>query len=142
MSAYAIETTMMPKPKVRITGMKLAVVCILVTELCERLTYYSVVANMVLYCTSKLKYTSDDASFVTLIFSGKYFVCFFWYTIVVYNDLIRFNNNDLLLLETSAWTCSGTNDVHTTYLVNVNSACYCPYRTYRCRSSLRTLILP
>ena len=51
------------------------VVSILVTELCERLTYYSVVANMVLFCTSVLKFTSDDASVVTLVFAGK--TCFF-----------------------------------------------------------------
>ena len=47
------------------------VLSILVTELCERLTYYSVVANMVLFCTSVLKMKSDDASVVTLVFSGK-----------------------------------------------------------------------
>ena len=44
---------------------------VLVTELCERLTYYSVIANMVLFCTSVLDFTSDDASVVTLVFAGK-----------------------------------------------------------------------
>ena len=46
------------------------VLTILLTELCERLTYYSVVANMVLFCTSVLDMSSDDASVVTLIFAG------------------------------------------------------------------------
>ena len=49
----------------------LVVVCILLTELCERLTYYSVVANLVLYCTSTLELPSSGASTVTLVFSGK-----------------------------------------------------------------------
>lgn len=48
--------------------------CILVMELCERLTYYSVVANMVLFCSSKLKYSDDDASVITLVFSGTVFI--------------------------------------------------------------------
>lgn len=57
--------------KVSMKGKKLCVViCILMTELCERLTYYSVVANLVLFCTSKLNLPSTDASTVTLVFSG------------------------------------------------------------------------
>ena len=61
---------------VRLSGDKLlVVVCILLCELCERLTYYSVVANLVLYCTSTLKLPSSDASSVSLIFSGT-FCCF------------------------------------------------------------------
>ena len=56
----------------KITGKRMFVVAsILATELCERLTYYSVVANMVLFCTSELNFSSDDASVVTLVFSGK-----------------------------------------------------------------------
>lgn len=50
---------------------KLAVVlCILATELCERLAYYSVVANLVLYCTSVLGYSSNDAATISLVFTG------------------------------------------------------------------------
>lgn len=45
---------------------------ILTTELCERLTYYSIVANMVLFCTTTLNFTSLEASTVTLVFGGKY----------------------------------------------------------------------
>ncbi|XP_060577715.1 solute carrier family 15 member 4-like [Ruditapes philippinarum] len=59
----------------KITGERLFVVAsILVTELCERLTYYSVVANMVLFCTSELNFSSDDASVVTLVFSGTVYL--------------------------------------------------------------------
>ncbi|KAL3877174.1 hypothetical protein ACJMK2_034920 [Sinanodonta woodiana] len=50
------------------------VVCILLTELCERLTYYSIVANMVLFCTSKLRMTSDEASNVNWVFSGTVYI--------------------------------------------------------------------
>lgn len=64
------------KPPGKITGKRLFVVStILLTELCERLTYYSVVANMVLFCTSVLKYTSDEAALVTLIFAGIVLCC-------------------------------------------------------------------
>jgi dipeptide/tripeptide permease len=48
----------------------LVVICILLCELCERLTYYSCVANLVLYCTSKLDMLSSSATTVSLIFSG------------------------------------------------------------------------
>ncbi|XP_053384813.1 solute carrier family 15 member 4-like [Mercenaria mercenaria] len=61
--------------EVKLTGQRLFVVAsILVTELCERLTYYSVVANMVLYCTAKLDYNSDQASVITLVFSGTVYL--------------------------------------------------------------------
>ncbi|XP_045211600.2 solute carrier family 15 member 4-like isoform X2 [Mercenaria mercenaria] len=67
--------TVPSKPKGKITGQRLFVVAsILVTELCERLTYYSVVANMVLFCTSELGYTSEQASVVTLVFSGTVYL--------------------------------------------------------------------
>lgn len=63
------------KPKGKITGLRLFVVAsILVTELCERLTYYSVVANMVLFCTSELNFSSEQASVVTLVFSGTVYL--------------------------------------------------------------------
>ena len=48
------------------------VLSILVLELCERLTFYSVVANMVLFCTSILKMSSDQASVVTWVFAGNF----------------------------------------------------------------------
>lgn len=69
------QEIMQETPKKGITRERLFVVLsILVTELCERLTYYSVVANMVLFCTSMLKMSSDDASVVTLIFSGTVYI--------------------------------------------------------------------
>ncbi|VDH95549.1 solute carrier family 15 (peptide/histidine transporter), member 3/4 [Mytilus galloprovincialis] len=52
----------------------LVVVCILMCELCERLTYYSCVANLVLYCTSKLELPTSTATTVSLIFSGTVFI--------------------------------------------------------------------
>ncbi|KAL4232606.1 hypothetical protein ACF0H5_007296 [Mactra antiquata] len=51
-------------------GRLLVVGCILVTELCERMTFYSVTANMVLFCTSVLKFDSESASLITQVFGG------------------------------------------------------------------------
>nr|KAG5685478.1 hypothetical protein BaRGS_013089 [Batillaria attramentaria] len=66
------------KPKM--TGKKLVVVaCILLTEMCERMTYYSVVANMVLYGTSVLKYGSTASADIANIFSGRYYYCYYYY---------------------------------------------------------------
>lgn len=57
--------------KPRFTRKKLIVVgCVLMTELCERLTYYSVVANLILFCTSTLNMSSTDATRINLLFSG------------------------------------------------------------------------
>lgn len=52
----------------------LVVVCILMCELCERLTYYSCVANLVLYCTSRLEMVTSTATTVSLVFSGTVFI--------------------------------------------------------------------
>ncbi|KAL5018748.1 hypothetical protein ScPMuIL_004470 [Solemya velum] len=58
-------------PKRKLNGNRLVVVlCILFTELCERLTYYSISANLVLFCTSILKIDSGNATTVSLVFSG------------------------------------------------------------------------
>ncbi|XP_022104743.1 solute carrier family 15 member 4-like [Acanthaster planci] len=46
------------------------VLCILVCELCERLTYYSIAGNLVLYCTNVLKFSSADATTISFIFTG------------------------------------------------------------------------
>ena len=48
-----------------------AVACILLTELCERLVYYSVLGNMILFCTSRLEMTSTTAATINLVFIGN-----------------------------------------------------------------------
>ncbi|XP_072051178.1 solute carrier family 15 member 4-like [Amphiura filiformis] len=54
------------------------VLCILFCELCERLTYFSIAGNLVLYCTSTLHLTSQTAATISLVFSGTaYFVPLF-----------------------------------------------------------------
>lgn len=55
----------MSRQQLRVVG------CILMCELCERLTYYSVTANVVLFCTTLLKLESTTAATVSLVFSGK-----------------------------------------------------------------------
>ncbi|CAC5373164.1 SLC15A3_4 [Mytilus coruscus] len=59
----------------RFTRKRLLIVgSVLMTELCERLTYYSVVANLILFCTSTLDISSTDAARINLVFSGSVFI--------------------------------------------------------------------
>lgn len=51
----------------------LLVVCILFTELCERLTFYGIVANLVLYCRDFLKLEAPLPSSISLAFQGTSF---------------------------------------------------------------------
>lgn len=48
--------------------------CILITEFCERLTFYGLVANMVLFCKDELDLPAPWPSTINLIFSGA---CYF-----------------------------------------------------------------
>ncbi|XP_070544234.1 solute carrier family 15 member 4-like [Ptychodera flava] len=53
----------------------LVIICILCTELCERLTYYSISANLVLFCTSELDLSNQNALTISFVFTGtSYFV--------------------------------------------------------------------
>ncbi|BFZ17940.1 hypothetical protein BsWGS_20979 [Bradybaena similaris] len=52
----------------------LVTLCILVTEMCERLTYYSIMAGLVLYCTSTLKFGQTDATTINQVFAGIAYV--------------------------------------------------------------------
>eukprot|EP00058_Branchiostoma_floridae_P015935 XP_002601423.1 hypothetical protein BRAFLDRAFT_122827 [Branchiostoma floridae] len=45
--------------------------CIFMVEVCERIAYYSIVSNLVLYCTRDLHYTSTEAVIISLVFSGS-----------------------------------------------------------------------
>lgn len=56
------------------SGRIFVVVCVLVVELCERLAYYSVQSNLVLFCTSLLDLTSNQATTVSLVFSGTVYL--------------------------------------------------------------------
>lgn len=49
----------------------LSVLCILFVELCERLTFYGLTANLVFYCRDVLKLSSPFPSTITLAFQGK-----------------------------------------------------------------------
>ena len=49
--------------------------CILFIELCERMTYYSISGNLVLFCTSVLFTDSTTAATISLAFTGtSYFI--------------------------------------------------------------------
>ena len=50
----------------------LLVVCILFTELCECLTFYGIVANLVLYCRDYLKLEAPLPSNINLAFQGRF----------------------------------------------------------------------
>ncbi|XP_064645217.1 solute carrier family 15 member 4-like [Lineus longissimus] len=41
-----------------------------ITELCERLTYHSIAANLVMFCTNILKFDSIDAVTISMVFAG------------------------------------------------------------------------
>ena len=60
-------------PEVRLSRKKLLVViCILFVELCERLTYYGVAANLIFYCKDVLNLASPLPSTIALAFQGKF----------------------------------------------------------------------
>ena len=50
----------------------LVIICILVVELCERLTYYAVLANLIFYCKDVLNLAPPLPSTIALTFQGKF----------------------------------------------------------------------
>ena len=50
----------------------LVVICILVVELCERLTFYGVLANLIFYCKDVLNLASPLPSTISLVFQGRF----------------------------------------------------------------------
>ena len=51
---------------------KVTVFCILATEVCERLTFFSITGNLVIFATNELGYTSVQAITINLLFVGTY----------------------------------------------------------------------
>ena len=68
-----------PHPKERPNfGPKLPVtLCILFTELCERLVYYGVAGNLLVFLTNNLNIDSALASSIVLVFTGIMYVCMY-----------------------------------------------------------------
>ena len=60
-----------PKDPPRPWYREFSVPCILVVELCERLVFYSMTGNMVLFCTSALGYSNADAITINTAFIGQ-----------------------------------------------------------------------
>uniref|UniRef100_A0A6J0UU30 Solute carrier family 15 member 5 isoform X1 n=1 Tax=Pogona vitticeps TaxID=103695 RepID=A0A6J0UU30_9SAUR len=56
------------RKKVRVT------VCLLLVDLCEKFTFFSIVCNMILFCTIKLGYHNYQAAVINLCFVGAYLV--------------------------------------------------------------------
>ncbi|KAJ8023047.1 Solute carrier family 15 member 4 [Holothuria leucospilota] len=56
------------------TGSRNVLLCILFLQLCERVTFYSISGNIVLFCTSELKIDSPTAATISLAFHG---CCYF-----------------------------------------------------------------
>lgn len=50
---------------------KIATICILLNELCERMCFFSISSNMVIFCTNVLLYTSVEAVTINLVFMGQ-----------------------------------------------------------------------
>lgn len=76
-----------PHPSIWRSKQMPLVACILFTELCERLTYYSVTANLILFCTSVLDMDSTTATSVSLYFTGQsqgQWICIYLLTIYVF----------------------------------------------------------
>ena len=60
-------------PEVKLSRKKfLVVICILVVELCERLTFYGVAANLIFYCKDVLNLASPLPSTISLVFQGRF----------------------------------------------------------------------
>ena len=58
-------------------GQKLLVtLCILATELCERLTFYGLTANLVLFCSSELDLEPPWPSTINYLFQG-------WFSLII-----------------------------------------------------------
>ncbi|XP_078660056.1 solute carrier family 15 member 5-like [Branchiostoma floridae x Branchiostoma belcheri] len=60
----SLSTTGATPSKLQVT------ICILLVELAERITFFSVIANMVLFCTVELDYTSATAVSISHVFIG------------------------------------------------------------------------
>ena len=54
------------------------VICIALTYTVKKIVYFGILANLVVYCTNVLEYTSADAAIFALVFVGaNYFLCLF-----------------------------------------------------------------
>ena len=72
-----------------------AVACILFTELCERLTFYSINGNIVYFATrnNHLNMTPAAASTLALVFQGKPLICSFYSTGCIKKNFTLSNAN-------------------------------------------------
>ena len=70
---YIHESQHNSVPEVKLSRKRfLVVICILVVELCERLTFYGVLANLIFYCKDVLNLASPLPSTISLVFQGRF----------------------------------------------------------------------
>ena len=63
----------------------LVVICILLTELCERLTFYGVTANLLLFCSNELNLHAPWPSTISYLFTGLCFECNYTVKVVTWS---------------------------------------------------------